>query len=113
MPRAIAQIVSNRFAEIARLLPAAVGEIVEDTLFEIEATAKDLVPVDTGTLKNSIQTEPETRASGVVYTPVDYSIFVEYGTVKMGAQPYMTPAAEQARPRFLARMADLEKHLRP
>jgi len=32
----------------------------------------------------------------VVGTPVEYSVYVEFGTSRMAAQPYLRPAVEQA-----------------
>jgi HK97 gp10 family phage protein len=101
----------NHFPRIAAALPREVGEIVQRAAFEVEAQAKIIVPVDTGTLKGSIQTEPEGATAQIVYTPMDYSVFVEYGTVKMGAQPFMTPAAETVRPGFIAALRNLERGL--
>jgi len=45
----------------------------------IQRFAKDLVPVDTGRLKNSINVRMFGLV-GVIYTNVDYSIYVEFGT---------------------------------
>jgi phage protein, HK97 gp10 family len=104
-------VISNRFAEIAARLPQETGEIVQKTLLAIETTAKMKAPVDTGALRASIQNEMEEETSGVVYTNQEYSQFVEFGTSKMAAQPYMTPAAEGERSHFLSDMSNLEGQL--
>lgn len=59
----------------------------------VQRTARDIVPVDTGTLKGSIHTKmyPKEQA-GTVYTTVEYASYVEFGTTRMRAQPYMIPA---------------------
>lgn len=59
-----------------------------------EGYAKDLCPVDTGRLRNSI-THVVDEAAGAVYigTNVEYGPYVELGTEKMAAQPYLKPAA--------------------
>lgn len=111
-PRAVVTIRFNHFAKIAAQLPDEADAIVQEHALRVEAGAKIDVPVDTGTLKNSIQTEPERKASWVVYTNQDYAIFQEYGTVKMGARPYMTPAAERVRPLFVRAMQQLEGRLK-
>jgi phage protein, HK97 gp10 family len=62
--------------------------------------AKQLAPVRTGAMKEAIaQTEEATpdRLKVTMESPADYSAFVEYGTVNMEAQPFMTPAFESAR----------------
>lgn len=40
------------------------------------------------------------EATWVVGTNVEYSVYVEFGTYKMAAQPYLRPAVEAARRRF-------------
>ena len=78
--------------------------------YDIEANAKTVVPVDTGNLKNSIQTMPESDLSATVGPrAVEYAIYVEMGTYKMRAQPYMIPAAERVRPAFIAAMEQISK----
>lgn len=111
MPRTVVEIRYNHFPRIANALGREAREIVQKTAFEIEAGAKQIVPVDTGALKNSIQTEPEGNAAMVVYTNQEYAAFVEHGTGRQASQPYMTPAAEQARPGFMAAFRDLENRL--
>src|SRR4029434_3335554 len=110
MPATV-QIVYNHFPRITARLRPAVRTIVMETCFAIETTAKIKVPVDTGTLMGSIQTEPTGETSGQVATNIEYSVYVEYGTVHMAARPYMTPAAEAERRHFLRKMGDLEAQL--
>ena len=80
--------------------------ITHKAALDVEARAKQLAPVDTGNLRNSINTQ----GAGVAYvveSPVEYSIYQEFGTRKMAAQPYMLPAAEYVRPRYLAALKAL------
>lgn len=60
-----------------------------------ESYAKELCPVDTGNLRNSIThaTEDEGRTV-VIGTSVEYAPYVELGTYKMKARPYLRPAIE-------------------
>lgn len=104
-------IVYNKFPDIAAKLPREVKTIVQETLYAIESTAKIRCPVDTGALRASIQSEMTSETGGQVGTNILYSIFVEYGTSRQGAQPYMTPAAESERPKFMRAMKDLESRL--
>lgn len=60
----------------------------------IEAHAKTIVPVRTGNLKNSIQTWREGPGMYAVGTHVEYAPYVEFGTRRMAARPYLRPAAE-------------------
>jgi len=110
MPRTI-EIVYDKFPKLAAALPEAVREIVQETILGIETTAKIRCPVDTGALRASIQSEMTGETSGQVGTNIEYSVYVEWGTTKMAAQPYMTPAAEGERRHYMRKMTDLESRL--
>ena len=60
-----------------------------------EKVAKSLVPVDTGTLQASI-TGFSSGEGCVCDASTEYAQYVEYGTYKMGAQPYFEPAISAA-----------------
>lgn len=76
--------------ERARLAVAKVA-------LDVEATAKTLAPVDTGNLKNSISSEID-GLTAEVSASTSYSDYVEYGTSRMAAQPYMGPAFDEHAP---------------
>ena len=84
-----------------KLIQAAIRDGIKDAItkacFDVEAEAKNTVPVDTGNLKNSIQADLDNIESleGEVGTGVEYAAYIEYGTSKMPARPYLTPAAEK------------------
>lgn len=59
----------------------------------IEGEAKLLAPVDTGAMRSSIASEP-IKNGAQVGPHTDYAAYVEFGTINMNAQPYMTPAVE-------------------
>jgi len=105
------EIVYNHFPQITARLRPAVRTIVQETCFAIETTAKIKVPVDTGALRASIHSEMTGDTSGMVSTNIEYSVYQEYGTVKMAATPYMTPAAENERRHWLRKLSDLEGSL--
>ena len=50
----------------------------------IQAAVKDLTPVDTGNLRNKIFLAHEKMMEYAVTTNVEYAVFVEYGTGKLG-----------------------------
>ena len=55
--------------------------------------AKRIVPVRTGRLKASIHKEDNFEKSEVlVGSEVEYALYVELGTYKMSARPYLRPA---------------------
>lgn len=74
----------------------AVLRALEQIGMAAEGYAKDLCPVDTGNLRNSI-THVVDESNGAVYigTNVEYAPYVELGTVKQAAQPYLKPAATE------------------
>lgn len=98
----VARIEHNRLPEQASQLRARMRQVVRKAALDIEAWAKQIVPVDTGNLKNSIQTSMEGDLAAVVSTAVEYAVYVEFGTRRMVARPFLGPAAEAVRPRFVA-----------
>ena len=59
-----------------------------------ESYAKKACPVDTGRLRNSITHAQMDENTEVIGTNVEYAPFVELGTAKMKARPFLRPAAE-------------------
>ncbi len=59
---------------------------------EIEAQAKRFAPVDTGKLQQSITAEKIKPLAWIIEALESYASFVEFGTVKMSARPYLYPA---------------------
>lgn len=101
--RVTTHLVFNDLPRLVDGMAARAAEEVAKTTFDIEAGAKAKAPVDTGNLMNSITAEVD-GLTGTVSTNVEYAPYQEYGTSKMPAHPYMTPAAEAAWPDFLAGM---------
>lgn len=103
----------NRLNDLASELHAEASRVVRKTARDIEEGAKSIVPVDTGNLKNSIQVKEQDDLNATIGihegSHVEYAAYVEYGTHRMAAQPYLTPAAERARPSFNEAMERLLK----
>lgn len=85
-------------AEINRLSNTALVEFVETTV-EI---AKDIVKVDTGNLKDSIDSDTIGSAFARfairvfrIFTQTGYGAFVELGTARMERQPFLGPAISE------------------
>lgn len=61
-----------------------------------ERFAKEYAPVETGTLRRSIAVETEEKNKSAVVvrcgTNVEYAPFLEFGTSRMAAHPFMRPA---------------------
>lgn len=70
----------------------------------VNGDAKNIVPVDTGNLRNSIHGSVEAGTSkevvGKVATSTDYAPYVEFGTSRMGAQPFLWPALHKNKKRI-------------
>lgn len=98
----------NRFPEIAAAMPEQTKKVVKQTAFNVEAYAKSVVHVETGNLKNSITTEFEDDGLTAIVAPhTEYAAYVEFGTRRSSAYPYMTPAAERNGPAFVAAMKQM------
>lgn len=82
-------------------LKAGLTAAVAKTTFDVQAKAQGYSPVDTGLNRASITGRPS-GLQGEVTTGTDYAIYLEMGTYKMAAQPFMRPAAEQGLPSFVA-----------
>lgn len=83
---------------LIRQCPAIADEIALALGYEVEARAKIYAAVDTGFMKSNIDTEgPATVGPGqaLVTSAAEYSEHVEYGTSRMAAQPFMTPAVAE------------------
>jgi len=94
----------NRLPLIAAGASAKVGAALAKTAYDTEAAAKVLAPVaeiDGGTLMNSIKAEQVGPLSWRVNAAAEYAIYVEVGTYKMNAQPYLDPALRQTWPSLL------------
>ena len=74
--------------------------IVRGAAFSVEGEAKVRAPVDTGALKNSLNTSEINDLAYRVSDGVEYGIYQELGTSKMSAQPFMVPAVESIRKRW-------------
>ena len=98
----------NRIPGIIARFPGAVSAVVKKTAFEIENEAKAMVPVDTGELQRSIRAEIE-EFSATIAPHTEYDAYVEFGTIHMGAQPYMRPAADKVEPQFVEAIDQIVK----
>ena len=78
----------------------ALPEQIEQALIAIGLTAESYAkrdcPVDTGRLRNSITNAVEVGEQSVyIGSNVEYAAFVELGTSRMKARPYLKPAATE------------------
>lgn len=83
---------------------------MKTTTGQVQATAKQVAPKRTGFMANNISVEPvkttATSVTGTVDAKADYSSFVEFGTYKMAAQPFIRPAVSAAQTFFIKMTMD-------
>lgn len=93
----------------ARLFPDVIDQGAHDWAEAVSDRAKELAAVDTGEMRDKIHVEREEQGRYKVVAGAAHSIFVEYGTHKMAAQPFMTPASRQVRglPFFVSRLREM------
>ncbi len=77
-----------------------ISHLVLKSGLRVEAEAKRRAPVRTGALRNSIRSEMEDEFTAVIGAYMPYAIYVEFGTRKMEARPYLRPAVEVVEPEF-------------
>jgi HK97 gp10 family phage protein len=75
---------------------AAYARALERIGMQAEGYAQDLCPVDTGNLRNSI-THTTDGTAAYIGTNVEYAPYVELGTRRAAAQPFLKPAATDHR----------------
>ena len=82
-------------AEVIDAKNAAIARALEAMGLQAEGYAKMLAPVDTGRLRNSLTHDVRPDEEAVyIGTNVEYAPFVEYGTRRSKAQPYLEPAIQ-------------------
>lgn len=80
--------------EVLRLFEEATERALEKIGLKAEGYAKKLAPVDTSRLRNSITHEVDGN-DVYIGSNVEYAPFVELGTSKQKARPYLKPAATE------------------
>ena len=89
------KITVDNSAEVIEAKNAAVMRALEAIGLQAEGYAKLKAPVDTGRLRNSIthSLAPEEEAV-YIGTNVEYAPYVEFGTRRTKAQPFLKPAVQ-------------------
>ena len=93
--------------EQSQALEEEVHAIVENAGDNMVTYAQGIVPVRTGNLMASIFAEvDEDNLAVTLGATADYASFIEYGTVKMRAQPFLEPAAAIGQEEMNARIEE-------
>ena len=88
-------IVEDNTQQILQKMPKALARGLEAVGLAAEGYAKRLCPVDTGRLRNSITHTADSSPAVYIGTNVEYGPYVELGTSKRKAHPFLKPAAEE------------------
>ena len=113
---------ANGFDDVADQLHTLASQAVRKVAFDLQANAASKAPVDTGFLRSSIYVvtsddstygqassapegasllpqvdAPDDDLTAYVGVGASYAVYQELGTVHSPAQPFLTPAAEQAK----------------
>lgn len=88
---------SSNIGQIKKEAAEAILRGLEACGLKAEGYAKKLCPVDTGNLRNSITHDTAEESGDLVEyigTNVEYAPYVELGTLRTKAQPFIKPAVE-------------------
>jgi HK97 gp10 family phage protein len=107
------KVISNNSPAMQNAVDAQLKQIIKQATFGVEGHAKKNAPVDTGNLRNSIQsTVSDNGLRGEVTAHAEYAIYVEMGTVRTPAQPYMMPALRSVLPKLRSSLRAIGMRLR-
>lgn len=83
--------------------------VVDKVAHDIEGSAKQLVPVDTGATKNSIGVDRPLGSDleAIIGPTTEYAPYLEFGTATMAPHAFMGPAMDLHTPGFVAAMGQL------
>ena len=100
---------TTKLDEIIAKLPANRDKIVKAVAFEVLREAQQKAPVDTGALKANADVNTKYAGDGIMSVEFyqEYAPYVELGTWKMAARPFLKPAVENA----AKKLADMFKGL--
>lgn len=95
----------NDFPRCERIAHEAIEGALELVGAQCAKNAKSLAPVDTGTLRNSIDHQMDGDDTVVVGTNVEYAVYQEMGTSRIsaanGGKGYMRPAANDYKSQYV------------
>lgn len=91
---------ASRIPEIIFYSEQKIRSAVRKAEANIIRYAQEHSRVDTGNMRGGWQSRVIGVMEGIVFNLVEYTIFNEYGTSNMSAQPMLRPAVEEARDEF-------------
>lgn len=88
-------------------LQQSVAKELNRSSLRVEGRAKEMAPWDTGWLAMNIYSHKVDTLTYEVISPVEYSVYQEFGTRFMNAQPYMFPAMQEEYPILMSRLGKI------
>jgi HK97 gp10 family phage protein len=95
----------DNLTEIAAKATSETMAVVQRAGADIVKGAMKRSRVETGLMRASWQTHTLGPFEIMVFNPVEYAIYNEYGTVNMSAQPMLRPAVEEVRRKMQEELA--------
>ena len=96
---------------LRRGLPSEFEDVLDVAAHNIESKAKDRVPVDTGATKNSIIVTKPRRLQRRIGPSTQYAPYLELGTHRMPARPFLIPALMSEKPKLESAAVQMIKRL--
>lgn len=97
----------GKLQALHRDVPAKADRIVEAVARELEGVAKTGAAVDTGAMRASITVQNTGHARRKIGPSVAYAVFVEMGTRRRAAKPFLMPAFDRVAPKLAQRLREL------
>lgn len=88
--------VVSRISQAPNVMRTAAAELVKRSAVSHVSISKQLAPVDTGELRDGIHAEQKGPLTWDVISSAPHSVYVEFGTVNMEAQPFFLHGYESA-----------------
>jgi HK97 gp10 family phage protein len=87
----------SKLAALEKAMDTGAKRGVAEQADRAATDAESMVPVDSGALAGTIRTEQSEMSASVVAgdDSIDYPGYVEFGTSRTPAQPFMRPAADR------------------
>lgn len=99
---------SEQFKQVDEIVRRILEEEIYRAALQTQNKARQIAPIDTGNLRRSIQaTGWEDVEKDLIYhvqAKAEYAGYVEYGTKKMSARPFLEPSANEALEDFIRRV---------
>ena len=102
-----------QFAELSdKMQRAVMRKALKQTGAIVVKAARAKVPVLTGTLKKSIKSSVSVKERGGSYVDIGWGrkafwgLFIEKGTSRRAARPFLRPAVDENHPQILARFTE-------